>query len=713
MPLAPAPATPVPANWTIFGHSYWQLAFGTRTQQGRLDGYFRNLLDVQQGLNVQNHSQAGSALINSGAGSSYMGLADYSFGRVLQLVRGAGSTVSAVGSVSAGYQGYPYVVGGWGGSGGAYLLGWGINDLGFNGNTPQFNTAYQHCLRAVISRCRIATMGSTGNNTGMWQGGTGTWANSAGWGFSSQPQWSTSGANMLVSTTTGSTLTITLPADYAGETVACLFGASASNGIVGGTSNVITISGTAGLTGTFNTDNLMPSGTGNNIVVCKRFTTLTPAAASKTIIFTFTTAGSSTAMLFDSWWLEADDAPPVIVCNTARLCDNPYNPYPTVKNAAFNGGGGYTTYQNTFTTTSITGGTTTVAACPSSLALTTIGLGLPTAGSATMVSSGGTVTITWTGQAYTSTSVLTLTGVSAAGGGGTFTTAVLSFAGPTDADVSTFNSYLTSLAGEFDGMVQVADIDTALGKSNQFFSFDGLHPNEMGAARGAQAVLSAVSRLSPTSPAGAAAQIQTPFPVVTPISRPYLNGQWYTSDTFGGVSATTYTPVIGDMWALPFFVTSGAAYWTQWSMVEATASAAPTVFMAIYDDRQLQGYPVTMFAQPANGTALSLLAAPGTFTSTTTAGTNGYLSNAMDPGLYWVVVKFATIGTCTFTTLHGPSLWLPNLSATGGSPGAGVSPCAWKLTGQGAGAIPTGRFPSGAVAADNPPLIGIKATIAQ
>lgn len=678
MPLAPAVPPPVPQSWTIFGHSYFQMAFGTRTQQGRPDGYMRALLYNQQFLNVINHAQSGSRLAVQG---------DFGYGRVLNTVKGWTGGAGNLGNTA------PYTVGGQGGSGGAYLLGWGINDVGFSGASAQNNAAYQHAMRTVISRCRMSTLGST--NGINYPGGTGSFATSGGWftGTASAGFATGGAANLLSTLSSGNSVTITLPADYAGETVAvCVIGTSNTTS---GAQNLWTLSGTAGVTGTFTSDLIMPQTSLNNVPVTKRITGLTSANAGQTIIVTGTTLGGSGVMYFDSWWLEADNPPPVIVCNTARLCSSP---------------NGYATYSVTRTATGLSG--TAVASTPATIPIAgTAGqlpFGFASAGTMTIPSAGGTVTITYTGV----NSTPALTGCSASGGSGNYTSNTLTTPGPADADVIAFNGYLTSLIAEFDPMVQVADIDSALNKSAACFSFDGLHMNELGAARIGQAILAAVQRLAPTSPQGQAANLQQPFPVVTPMARPYVTGQWYTSDSFGGANGAAYTCVAGDMWALPVFVSSGVSAWTQWSMeMVAATSVAPTVFVAVYEDRMMQGYPMSMHIQPANVTPLALLAAPGVFTSTTTPGNNGYLSQAIDPGLYWLVVKIVTAGTCALRTCKGPSWLMPNLLSTGGSP-APAAPCGWKLTGQGAGAM-SGRFPSGAIASDNVPMIGVKPLLAQ
>src|SRR5258708_1122117 len=109
MPVCPAAASLlplVPQYWTLFGHSYYQKGFGTRTQQGRADGFLRALMDTQPGLNTQNHAASGSRLTFQG---------DSGYGRVLQLVHGWTGGAGNLGNTA------PWTVGGGGGSGGGYL----------------------------------------------------------------------------------------------------------------------------------------------------------------------------------------------------------------------------------------------------------------------------------------------------------------------------------------------------------------------------------------------------------------------------------------------------------------------------------------------------------------------------------------------------------------------------------------------------------------
>jgi len=597
-----------PFYWTLFGHSYWQLAFGTRSQMGRADGYLRSMLDVQIGTNYQGHANAGVRLSVEG---------DSGFGRIMQLVTGP----QAAGNLN--YTA-PYTISGMGGTGGAFVLGYGINDLGYNGNTVQENQAYAHSLRFAISRCRISTLGAS--NKSGWLG-CGSIAYS-GFAFSSAPSSRCTGPGNYFASATGSTVTITLPSDFAGETVALCF-VSQPNGAAGSpTPNVVTLTGTA-LTGTsysgftLSTACIQPTSSLSYTPVVKRLVALPASAAGQTIIITYTTADSSGSFCyFDSWWLEAKEPPPVIVCNTARLLNSP---------------NGYSTYPT--------------------------GIG--------------------------------------------------------DADVEVFNTYLPPVIAEFDGMVQVADLDGAMAKDPNSFCYDGLHPSERGAVRCASAVVAGLLNCTPNTTYTPTSAMITPGPASAPLVKPYLSGRAYTAECYGGTAGTVYgsggnAMAVGDVFAIPFYICPGVAVAANWVMETTAGTVAPTVFFNVYDDRQYSGYPQYIHQNPANNTALALTTGAAVFTSTSTNGNNGFLGWSPDPGLYWLVVKFVTIGTSVaMRTLKGPCPFMPNLLASGGG-GAAVTtlaaspvPSGWYLSGQGTGAM-SNRFPSGALAVDNVPMIGLK-----
>jgi hypothetical protein len=579
MPLSPAGVAQVPNYWTVFGHSYVTFSFGTRTQAGRADALFRNLLNVDH-TSFTNLAGNGSMLTKEGQSASGWTL-------LMQNLQGF-----EVGAGAGGQTGSaPYVAGG-----GSYLLAWGINDLGNNGNTAQFNSAYIQALRSVISRCRASVIRED-TDASMTYGANFTQA-----AFTTE---FSSGGTMQKCLVTGanSTATLTLPADYNGEVVVVEFSVPA--GVNGG---VVTFSGTTGVSGTLSLSNVVPS-TASHVPVVQRFKTLTSANAGQTIIITVTSVDAGTPQInFDSWWLEAKNPNPVLVCNTARLLTAGYAAYST-------------------------------------------GIG--------------------------------------------------------DTDVVTFNAGLPGLVAEFDGMVQIVDIDSALNKDTTKFNSDGLHPNELGAAAISDAILAAVRRL-PANQWGVAASIQPPAPRSAALVLPQLFGQWFTSQTMGGATGTNYTAVSGDVFALPFEVTSGITSWSRWSVELIASTVATSVFFCVYTDRRYTGYPQQIYASPANvaGTPFPLTTGAGAKLSPTSAGNGFMIRNFVDPGLYWLVLKISTAGTTTFRTMKGPSLFVPNCIAGAGGPAS--TTCGWFLSGQGTGVLP-GTFPalSNATAVDNVPMVGI------
>lgn len=282
-----------------------------------------------------------------------------------------------------------------------------------------------------------------------------------------------------------------------------------------------------------------------------------------------------------------------------------------------------------------------------------------------------------------------------------------------NAFVDTWNALTQGVIAEFDSMVQYVDLDAALDAPNlgahadtPTLAFDGLHPTEFGAGRIADAVLQAVGRLRPTTVIGNTAHFNPQSARSAPLTQPYRDGFWYTAETTGGNAGTAYVAVSGDVWAIPFWVSGGQMQAIQWS-VEKTAQSgtAPTIFMVIFDDRQLRGYPQYMHAQPANSVALSINTGINVFTSTLTPGNNGYLLQPLDPGLYWLAIKIVSIGTSfSMRTLAGQSRWLPNLSNSGGG---NTLVNGYKLTGQGTGAF-SGLFTQGATQSNFAPYIGLK-----
>lgn len=301
----------VPDFWNAFGHSYFAYAFGTFYQSGRADSLFRSAMDIEY-TNWRNRAVNGSRLIAEGR-------ANGGWTRVMQeLIRPQRTA--------------PYAP-----DGGAYVLCFGINDIGsIPGSTQaQIRSMYQQVLRAVISRCRSAVVFDNGY--------TAVTRTTYGAGFTAQPgntdYSSSAGTLRRATSTTNATITLTIPSDYAGEDIAVQF--IAEPGTPGGS---FTRSGTAGLGGTFSTLGIIPTSAATHIPVVDRITTLTSANAGQTIIYTLNSV--TTEVLFDGWWLEANTPPPVLVLNTARLAS---------------GGTGYSGYSNVIGDTDVTNLNTAIA----------------------------------------------------------------------------------------------------------------------------------------------------------------------------------------------------------------------------------------------------------------------------------------------------------------------------------------------------------------
>ena len=275
-----------------------------------------------------------------------------------------------------------------------------------------------------------------------------------------------------------------------------------------------------------------------------------------------------------------------------------------------------------------------------------------------------------------------------------------------DTDVTALNAVIASVVAEFDGMVQLADLDAALNKDATLFGSDGLHPNESGAARAAEAVLSAIRRLTPADtshrPAGLISSVAMPgF-----IRKPRFSNSYYSADF--ATSATGGSLAVGDQYAVPFVVTEGREIYVRIAVQVTAGTTAGAMRFGLYDDPEYSGYPRQLVFESTSG---------GPFTLTTGAGLKEQsgLYWVLDPGLYWISAKLTTLGTGqTFETISGPDAHgiMPKLGATAGATNltTNTTPIAWKVTGQSTGILQA-TFPTGGTVSATAPKVGIlKAT---
>lgn len=558
-----------PDFWTTGGHSYMNVSYGQFYQTGRLDALTRAALDVEP--------SNWRGLAKDGAKLTYEGAAQGGWNRMMQFI-------------TRPQRGAPYAA-----DGGAYILCWGINDIGNSAGTQtEIRNAFKQALRAVLSRCRSSVVFENDFLIGTRVAYTG------GFGLATATNEFSSGSTVHLTSATSATVTMTLPSDYNGETVAIQFIANA--GAFGGT---ITWSGTAGVTGTTSTSNVIASATAQHLPVVKRITNLTAANAGQTIVGTVSALDASGSVLFDSWWLEATNPPLILLCNVARLTT-----------------AGYALYTNV------------------------IG----------------------------------------------------------DTEVTNLNSDISTIQAEFDQLVKIADIDSALNKVVGNY-FDGLHPNEVGSAKCVDAILDALNSVVPSDTKYPTLTLNNSSPRAGALRRPRVSGNYYSVEASN--VASTIAPAVGDMFAAPFEVTEGREKWIRMATRLAVAgSVAGTIRWGIYDDPLWSCYPQTLVQELTSAAALSLGTVAGIVQSPT-SGT-GSISLPADPGLYWLCWKQITTGTGqTIDALVGPDRFciMPQLNPT--TLATISAPVAYFLSGQGTTAFPS-RFPlTGTTITDKFPKVAL------
>lgn len=274
-----------------------------------------------------------------------------------------------------------------------------------------------------------------------------------------------------------------------------------------------------------------------------------------------------------------------------------------------------------------------------------------------------------------------------------------------DGDVNTLNGNLRTLVAEFDGMVQIADMDGAIGKTAAYLFSDGLHPNELGAARIVDAIHVAIRNLKPTGTSPTSC-LNPSAPRTGPALRPRVSGSWYAMDYS---AMGTYTFVSGDLFAMPVWVTQGREFWNR-LCVESTTSGGGTATLrwGLYDDVGWSGYPRELVNEATAGGVFTLTTGTGAKMSPTSGG--GSFNWVLDPGLYWLAMKVATASTQVIRTATGANGVMPNVLSTGlGAADASVPNC-YKLTGQGTGALAS-QFPASATATVGAPLLSFQVFI--
>jgi hypothetical protein len=598
-------------------------------------------------------------------------------------------------------------------AGNAHLFCYGINDIGNNSaaNQALVRSTMVDIMTVCISKCRASAIYANGTNFAF---GTNFGAAS-----NTAADW-TSGNNVkqctVVDSAGSSTITFTIPLGYKGEPICFALG-----GLQAG-SLVVTWGGTAGVTGTTTLSNRSIN---SNSIVPMRITNLTAKNAGQTITCAVTTISGST-FYFDGCWIEAFKAPPVLVCNVPRLpqrtmnwtsgsgVTSGVNTSFTDATAAFQSTGGWVDTGATITELdaqgAFTGNTNTISSVTNA---TTVVLGTNAAAaksniqySFTRILNGYASSLYWT----TNTN---------------FTGATVASHAAADADITNWNASLAGVVALFDSMVQIVDLDAAVGSdinvpSNAytFWDQDGGHMNPLGNMACAVACVQAAQKLRyPTTdfPMPYLQNSACPVYEVGPYRRPVKSGQIFLPDgAIIGAVANLYTAVAGDCFAFPFMVTEQSVKWTTTLMDQANAGNT-VLRVGIYDDVAglggMTGYPQCLIQDSGNFTCSAAAAVQTVAT----------MNRVAYPGLNWLVVCIQTIGgtPSTFYTMYGAALTLPGWNGLHLATAANaLQPICWKAASVAAGALPT-IFPSGAVmagvnanqTANAAPVVGITQSV--
>lgn len=278
--------------------------------------------------------------------------------------------------------------------------------------------------------------------------------------------------------------------------------------------------------------------------------------------------------------------------------------------------------------------------------------------------------------------------------------------GQMDADVDAINVAVAAVVAEFDGMVVIADADSALNK-DATKTIDGIHPNEAGAGLIVDSILAAKDRLRPPgTSSGKALSFNGPSNRAGYRRIPHQVGLYHCQE--GILTYGTYTPVVGNMFAVPFLITEANITFSKIGLECTTVgTVASTWRLGVYDDIGFGGYPgqLVVGLDPSSGGALSFAITPAAPSVREANFSAGWIA---DPGLYWLVCKVDTAGTGPIfrAVATGESAVMPGRPANGIS---AISAMGFSVTGVAATALP-GTFPGSAATTTltaTPPLVQV------
>jgi hypothetical protein len=255
-----------------------------------------------------------------------------------------------------------------------------------------------------------------------------------------------------------------------------------------------------------------------------------------------------------------------------------------------------------------------------------------------------------------------------------------------DTDIGTFNTAISQVVAEFDGLVQVADIDSVMNKVTANYGSDGIHPSALCTPLMAQRVYNTI-QAAPTTTGNIVPDWRGTLGLRWPRSSQY----WYAPE-FTQITSTTLTAVTGQAFAFPILVSECAERWdgVAFEVTTAATGTGGTVRVGLYDDPTWTGYPVRLLydwgTKATTGTGVQTMLTPT-------------VNVPLDPGLFWMVILMEAQGGTLAGALRaftGNTRLMPQ-STSGAAPtiGTWAGNTCYQSAGMAAGGLP-GRFPTGA-----------------
>lgn len=292
---------------TTFGHSYrsatWLAGNTAAKQANRATGKLASLLGVPSSVEVANNFSVGGAALMRGDQTQS------NSGGAFSQAQSSGGYMSVLNNNVVTRDAAPYLS-----PLGVCVMQWGVNDVMYFGGTTGFLAGWRAVLECVISRARAGSVYDDNHASITYSPNWASFTNNGNVG---------TGSGAHTNTIPGEFFTLNVPADFEGGTVA--FAVIAGGGYYG--NHQVTVDSVR--RPEFDLNSSPGNGfsvLGNDLFrpVCRRITGLSPGAHTIKVVLETINGGVA---FFDSWWIEANPAPYIIIADQSLPRD--YSAYVT------------------------------------------------------------------------------------------------------------------------------------------------------------------------------------------------------------------------------------------------------------------------------------------------------------------------------------------------------------------------------------------------